>query len=260
MSDEKWEDSYAKMGSFLNDVARGNVKGASIFSAFGELVTTGAATGNLIWPIEGTVNIPVPVPAGVQMAVVSTNAADTAAGTGVRSVEIHYLDANLAEQVEIVTLNGVTPVNTVATDIRFINCMHMLTYGSGKAAAGNISASNGGTTYSRLVAGKRRCSSSARMVPAGKVLMLKSMAAGSASGAGAAKSIIRLVTTVLGNNDFTDDGLMIPHAGISLQDGAETLTMDMPFPIAGGTIVAMECDTDKAATIDAGWFGWLESA
>src|SRR5512135_2461251 len=71
-----------------------------------------------------------------QMQVVSSSANDTAAGTGVQSVYIHYLDTNYADRFEIVTLNGVTPVNTVATNILRINGVHSQTVGTGGVAAG----------------------------------------------------------------------------------------------------------------------------
>ena len=58
------------------------------------------------------------------MKLASTSANDTAAGTGIRKVRIHYLDADHVPHEEVVTLNGLTAVNTVATDIYRINRLH----------------------------------------------------------------------------------------------------------------------------------------
>ena len=85
----------------------------------------------------------------MQMRIVSASANDAAAGTGVRTVEITYLNGSYVEQTETLTLNGTTPVNTVATNIFRVNRMRALTVGSGGSAAGAISLTNtaGTVTY-----------------------------------------------------------------------------------------------------------------
>src|SRR5512139_3268256 len=124
---------------YATAVARGDVLNAEPFGGYGELTTAGAVNNQIIWP-DGVYTIP--PAAGVQMSLVSTSASDGVAGTGIRSLDIHYLDNTLTPQIETVVLNGLTPVLTVATNIRFIQCMHMITFGTGKAAAGVITATN----------------------------------------------------------------------------------------------------------------------
>lgn len=246
------------LGSPL-DIARGLIPGSEPVIAYGKLVTGGAVTNHLIWPVSGTPDLAVPSASGVQMTIASTSVNDTAAGTGIRTVEMHYLDINLAPKSEIITLNGTTGVTTVATDIRFIQCFHMLTYGTGRVAAGEITAKNGGTTYSIIKTGERRCASSARMVPAGKRLILSSAFSGSSSPTSAATSEINFVGTNIYNNDLTADGITFPFMGIANQDGSEALSgVNVPAP--AGSVVAMEVTTDKAATIIAGYVGWFEDA
>ena len=126
-------------------VARGDVYNAEPFGGYGELVTVGAVTSQIIWP-DGVYTLP--PAAGLQMSLVSTSASDGVAGTGVRSVEIHYLDDTLTPLIETVVLNGTTPVLTVATNMRFIQCMHMITFGSNKKAVGTITATNTAVIYS----------------------------------------------------------------------------------------------------------------
>lgn len=66
-----------------------------------------------------------------QRSIVSGSANDAAAGTGARTVQIVYYDNAMdGPFTETVTLNGTTAVNTVATDIRFIERMVVLTAGS----------------------------------------------------------------------------------------------------------------------------------
>lgn len=244
--------------TYMVEVARGNVPGAEPFGAFGELTTAGAVTNHLIWPVAGTPALNVPPDPGVQMTIVSTSAQDGVGGTGIRSIHIHYLDGNLDDQNEEVILNGTTPVTTVATDIRFVQCAHLETYGSGKAAAGNITISSGGITYSYIATGSVRCSSSARRVPRGKTAFVHALWAGSASGTAAAASTIRIGSSFIANHDYTEDGIIIPYASISVQDGSEALTLMEVIPFPEGTVIGMTTTTDKAATISGGWAGWIE--
>jgi hypothetical protein len=79
-----------------------------------------------------------------QRSVKSTSAQDNPAGTGSAKVRISYLDSNYVLKSEDITLNGTTAVNTVATDIRFIESFFVI---QGAAAVGAIeiwTAINGG--------------------------------------------------------------------------------------------------------------------
>lgn len=74
-----------------------------------------------------------------QRSIVSGNANDTAAGTGARTVKITYLTSvGAGPFTETVTLNGVTPVNTVATNICFIEQIEVLTAGSSGSNTGTL--------------------------------------------------------------------------------------------------------------------------
>lgn len=99
-----------------------------------------------------------------QRSIASASANDSAAGTGARTIQIVYLDATGAGPfTEILTLNGTTGVNTVATNICFIEQIDVLTVGStgsnvgiitlytainkGGSAIGTISATNNQTFW-----------------------------------------------------------------------------------------------------------------
>lgn len=238
-------------------VARGDIAGAYPFGAYGERTTASGETNRVIWP-NGTFALP--NSAGVQMSIVSTSANDTAAGTGARTIEMHYLDANLAEQAEIITMDGLTPVLTTATDIVFINDFHVITYGTAPAAAaGNITAKNAGSTYSQISTGAVRCSSSARMIPAGKVCFVAGAVGGAASGTAAASSVIRVVASELDGDQYVYPLIMFPFGSIAVQDSSATYTFQLPLKFQAGTVVALNHTTDKGATITGSWFGWLES-
>jgi hypothetical protein len=70
-----------------------------------------------------------------QRSVASSSAQDAPAGTGAKKVRIHYLTSAYVAKTEDVTLNGTSKVNTVASDIRFIEKFHVI---EGAAAAGAI--------------------------------------------------------------------------------------------------------------------------
>lgn len=238
-------------------VARGSIPQARAEGAYGRLVAGGATTSQILWP-DATYNIP--PAAGVQMTLVSTSANDDKdAGTGIRQVELHYLDANLAEQVELVNLEGLTPVLTVATNIRFIQCLHAHVVGSLKASAGTITASNGGLTYAQISAGQTRCTSSARMVPAGLYLYVEAMSAGAISATADAQVEVELVATELDTHQYTDSGIFLSYGGVGLQSSSAGLQVNTPMRFSPGTIVAFRTSCDKAATIFGSWFGHLEA-
>lgn len=130
----------------------------------------------------------VPPTTPIQMRIVSSSANDdgSPAGTGAQTVDIHYLDDTYTEQHERLTLNGVTPVNTVATNIIRVNDLHVMTAGSGGVAAGNISLQNiaGTVTYKYIPAGINQDRTSFYTVPAGKIFYLTTWRIGTGSGAG----------------------------------------------------------------------------
>lgn len=78
--------------------------------------------------------------AAAQRSIKSSSALDAAAGTGARTVVLTYYDNSLnGPNTETITLNGTTAVNTVATNIRFIEKMEVTTAGSTLSNQGTIS-------------------------------------------------------------------------------------------------------------------------
>jgi hypothetical protein len=253
MSDS-WLNGYYLRDDYYRNVARGLVADARLFGAYGRRTTSGAET-NVVWP-DGAYAFP--PAAGVQLSIASTSANDAAAGTGLRTVELHYLDANLDEQYETITLNGLTPVLTVATNIRFAQCVHRVTSGTGKVAAGTISASVGAQIYTQISTGAVRCSSSVRMVPRGMRLLIYALEGGSVSGTAAAQTVIEFATPSFDGHNYITDSVFIPLASAAVQDASLALPLEGPMAFTEGQACGMTFTTDKAATIVASWFGILE--
>lgn len=247
-------DGYRRNDDYLRDISRGGVEGARPFSGYGERVTSGAESG-VLWP-DGVYALP--PTSGVQLSISSTSADDTAGGVGVRQLVLIYLDATLTERTAIITLNGTTPVLTPASDIRFVQCMFMLSAGSSGYAVGIISASVGAQVYSQIAAGTRRCASSVRMVPRGKRMVVTTIYAGSSSGSAAAKAIISMATPNFEGVDFTASSVFIPLAAATFQDNSGGISIPCPLAFTEGQVFGLTFSVDKSATIIGSWFGFLE--
>lgn len=97
----------------------------------------GGSTANVLQTMRTTVYAE-PASAA-QRSISSSSASDTAAGVGARTVKITYYDnSGVGPLTETVTLNGTTAVNTVATNIRFIEKMEVVTAGSSLFNIGTI--------------------------------------------------------------------------------------------------------------------------
>lgn len=249
-----------KTVDFGLEVARGKVPGAEPFGAFGEVTSSIAGTNRVIWA-NGDFSIPNQT-TGEQISIQSTSVEDGVGGTGIQEIHLHYLDANLDPQFELVTTNGQTSVLTVATNIRFIQCAHMAEFGTAKQAVGNISFTDiaESKTYNEIGATYNRCSSSARMVPRGKRAMVAGVVGSTTSGA-SKDAKIAIASTYFEAHDYTADGVFIPFGTIAMQDTGIPFTFPIPVPMPEGTIIALIYSTGNAGLLITGdWFGWLEDA
>lgn len=103
---------------------------------FGRNADVDSAAAEDIWDGGG---IHVPPTAARLHDIVSTDAADDAAGTGARTVEIQGLDSDYKVQSETVTMDGTTDVETANSYVRIFR-MKVVTAGSGGVNAGTITA------------------------------------------------------------------------------------------------------------------------
>lgn len=240
-------------------VARGEIGGSKPFGSFGKITTGGAVSKRVIWP-NGTFTFPNQT-TGETISFVSTDAQDSAAGTGIREIEVHYLDADLNEQHAVIPLTGLTPVVSALTGVRFIQCMHIQTAGSGLAAAGTITAYREGSptiVFSLISAGDERCSSSLRMVPKGKRAIVVGLVGSSISGTAAARADIEVCATELDTHQYVDPFILIPFGSIGVQDTGLSYNLPVPVAFRENTVIGMRVSTDKGADVSGDWFGWIE--
>lgn len=159
---------YVYPADYYLQVAQGQIHGAKQYVISGYKVGVSTTVLDDLSQISGTTTLP--NPNGIQLAVSSSSASDTLAGTGIRRVTIYYLDTDYKEKTEGVTLNGTTPVNTSATNIQRVQWMHALEVGSNNVAVGNISLKNtaGTTTYEVIATGGNMSLTAHFTIPANK--------------------------------------------------------------------------------------------
>ncbi|MHA1806191.1 MAG: hypothetical protein ACTSX2_01290 [Candidatus Thorarchaeota archaeon] len=156
------------------NVSRGLINGQAGIHVFGEREDVDQKVdGEDVW--RGTAAIiPTPPPVGEQMSLVSTSGLDAVAGGGVEQVKINYLDGSGVEQTETVVMTGATPVDTIATDISFVNNMHSIS-GANTVAIGDITIYKFGaaaTVYNVIYRGGNMTLTCKYKVPAAKKLYI----------------------------------------------------------------------------------------
>lgn len=197
----------------------------------------------------------------IQMAVVSSSANDAAAGTGIRTIRIHYLDTNYAVQYEDVTLNGTTPVNTVATNILRVNGIHALTVGSTGLAVGNVSLTSvgGATTYALIYASATTSRNCVFTIPANKTGYLTHFNVTEGTAAGTHYTRFTLAATC--HDNVLLSGVFIAQDELAALNGAASIAYDIPITLPAKTDIKVSAVSDSGAAnamCTAHFSGWYE--
>jgi hypothetical protein len=206
---------------YLYDIAEGNVSGHTAFAKLGYNSAVGATEEDII--TQGGVY---PwIASATALEVISSNANDTVAGSGVQKVRISYLDGDYSSQSEIVSLNGTTSVPLTDTTILRVNAIRATQVGAGLVAAGNISCrlvAAPNTVYRQIETGFTRGRGLTYTVPLGKTLYITSISISSAA-AEAGKAVVRWI----GRAQVDDND---PTTKINFfQPFFEKLTLDASF-------------------------------
>lgn len=180
-----------------------------------------------IWPDGGT--IPHPTVASV-LKISSSDANDTSAGTGARTVFIGGLDGSYNVVSETVTLNGQTAVNTTNSYL-YVNTFYVATVGSGGANAGNINAGTGTVTagvpavlYDLIAIGYNQRTTAHYCVPAGYTgyMVTGLITAGQVSGSTAITAFLK---------QHGPDGILRVGAVSTLNNGSVQYDFDPAYRI-----------------------------
>ena len=207
-----------------------------------------------------TSSLSTPPSAGEQMQLFSNNVNDTAGGTGVQEVLIHYLDSNGVDQLEVVATNG-GAVDTIATDMMFIQDIHSTKVGSNNVAEGIIDIRSKATPaniFNMIDAGGNMSLTISKMVPANKTLYITQW---SASATGKQRVTMRLRST--DHHNILYDGnfpvfLFKDTANLENSSYTKRWEQDEWFPIPALSIVKVSAWTSHpGAYISASWSGIL---
>ncbi len=250
---------------YLEELASDSAS-STFVRALGERESMGTTTqGEDLWrgnelasaPTSHT-SIPFPALGGEQMSIVSEHAQDTAGGTGVRTVKIPYLDGSNEEATETVTMNGTTPVNLAAADASFINDMYSASIGSNGVAKGHIyiyKTADSGAVYNMIAKGGNKSLVPHRMVPAGKVLILRGWHATEAQGK---RCVMRIRSTDMNGVRIAETFCFKDTAYIK-QGTTGWLPLYERIPALSVVKVSAWPDTDNAEA-SCSWMGVLRTA
>jgi hypothetical protein len=133
------------------ECALGRRQGATTWNKFGYNADVDIGT-EVIAAFGGSFT---PLTTASTLSIVSSSANDTSGGTGANSIIIYGINANRVAQIEVVTLNGTTPVVTTTTWLG-INRASILLAGSTLNNVGLITftAVTGGTTQATIPVGE----------------------------------------------------------------------------------------------------------
>lgn len=165
--------------SYLYDIAEGNVAGHTAFGKLGYNGSVGATEEDII--TQGGLYPWIPA-GGVALEVVSSDANDTLAGTGIQKVKITYLDVDFSEQTQILNMAGLTPVPLTDVTIFRVNSIRATQVGTNNMAVGNVTCrlvGGAATVYRQIEAGFTRGRGLTYTVPLGKTLYITSIAVSS---------------------------------------------------------------------------------
>ena len=217
---------------FELQVARGQITAHRSVVVFGYNpdVDTARVT---VWPYTGIIPFPA---AALQLKVSSSDANDTAAGTGARTVYVAGLDANYNEIEEIVTLNGQTAVLTTQSFLR-VNNAYVATAGSGLSAAGDIYFGDGvvtagvpATVYDTIKFDYNQRITGSYTVPAGYTAYLVQGLFSAGQPGGSAQVVGRLLT-------IGTDGIRRAAAITTVNNGVADYTFEYPFRVPEKTTI-----------------------
>jgi len=141
-----YANDFNRPGNLSNDyglcISRGLPDNMSASYIFGRNEGTTDAEYVAVWRLDDDYNW---LSATTNVKVVSTNAQDDSAGTGIRTITIVGLDSNYDVQSETLTMDATTAVTSANSYIR-INKVYAASVGSGGGAAGTISVFDGAHT------------------------------------------------------------------------------------------------------------------
>lgn len=188
-----------------------------------------------------------------QRSILSSDANDTSAGDGARTVKITYYDQTmLGPFTETVSMNGVSSVNTVASNICFIEKIEVNTVGSQLGNVGTITlkaaSGGGGATIGTIASGDNTTYWCHHYVGTNKVFQLVSLI-GSIDGINSGVLEVHRTTPTAAN---TPETTISPKLRIT-PNATGQITFGVPIRVAGPALVSVYGRSD-ATSGNLDWF------
>lgn len=188
-----------------------------------------------------------------QRSVASSSASDASAGTGARTILITYYDNTMAGPfTETVTLNGTSNVNTVASNIRFVESMRVLTAGSAGNNQGTITVFNasagGGGAMGTVAVNDNQTNWCHHYIGVNKAFFLSQVVCGNQGGSAGSLTVLKTTPTVSNSTDF----VVIPQ--IRTDTGVTTsVDFKSPISVSGPARVILQIKQDATSGTN-NWF------
>jgi len=241
--------------TYYEQIAEGNISEHTAWSKIGYNASVGITEEDL-WPVGGSY---APPTAQMRMEVVSSNANDDSVGIGVQKVKIWYLDNTFTEKTEVIELDGVTPVPTVATDIYRVNHFRAYQCGTGGKAAGDIDIRHLTDTpiYGRIATGYTRARTCFYTVPKGKALYIFNVLC---SSGGTAKPTRFTTRATYDNRDGVIKDFFLPYNEMIITDSALDMPLEIPTKFTEGVDLKVSAVAGQDGTLcSVSLRGWLET-
>lgn len=236
------------------DVALGKISGAALWNKFGYNEDIDIGT-EVIASWGGTFE---PLTTATTLSIVSTSTDDDNGGTGTNSLVIYGIDSNRDEVIEVVTLNGTTPVVTTSTWLG-TNRLAMFLCGTGKTNAGiiTVTAVTGGSTMAQMPTGGGVSQQCIFHIPRNYQFIMKWMRINVLNRNKDAELLFKFWVYSPTNNGNQEVYRMYVDTS-KTNDISED--PQLPFPITPGSVIWLECTSNKAdVSVSARFSGELFS-
>lgn len=189
-----------------------------------------------------------------QRSIVSSSVLDTSAGTGIRTVKItYYTAAGAGPFTETITLNGITAVNTAASNICFVEKLEATTVGSLSFAGGTISlkaATAGlGVTIGSIAASDTQTFWAHHYVPTGYTAYITGVSLSNDKSSIDSGAVFRLRSLPIGVSNAIEDQIT-EHLRYFAQDSTYTRTYQSPVVVAGPARIVAYVVPDNGTTMN----------
>lgn len=153
---------------------------------------------------------------------VSTDANDTSAGTGARTIQVKGINSSYAAFTETLTMNGTSAVSLTNSTAQLINSVEVLTAGSGGFNAGNIRCGTGtvtggapAVTHSFVGIGMNKSQASWYGVPANKTMICRDLSL-------ASYGVTAAQTVQLFSDKYVNNGILKRSRLVALNQGGSS--------------------------------------